>query len=171
MRGGKLLIWIHKSASPLLPMSSFRHSSLNASEIRSMSISLAHNEELASMRVRQLRHTCDVIRVVSRASSSANMSALSMKISSRTSSLSLEIGEDGWVDNISKWASIRKMRLVWTGSCIYKGPVAYVSRGLWWREGESSSVFQRQWIRKDNKYYLFKSKPRHILLLNACFLC
>ena len=100
-----------------------------------MSISLAHKQELASVRVRHLRHTCDVIRVVSRASSSANMSALSMKMDSSTSSLSLKIGEDGDVDNIFERALSVGDGNRLGGQPFYKGPVAHVGCGLLWREG------------------------------------
>ena len=62
--------------------------------MQSTSISLAHNEGVASITLRQAWHTCDVLRVILRASVSTNISAFIETISDRMSSLRMKIGGD-----------------------------------------------------------------------------
>ena len=68
------------------------------SEKPSMSMSFAHNDGVSSIKSRQQRHTCAVIRVVLGAPRSMNMLALAVNMSKRTSLLSMLIEEDKVVD-------------------------------------------------------------------------
>ena len=91
-------ILIHSREVPLLRRTSSRQFLPLFPEKPSMSMSFAHNDGVSSIKSRQQRHTCAVIRVVFGAPRSMNMLALSVNMSKRTSLLSMLIEEDKVVD-------------------------------------------------------------------------
>lgn len=114
--GSGLFALIHSGAAPLLRISLSRHLSLPRWDIQPISINLAHNVGVSSIKLRQFRHTCDVKRVVRRAYWSANMSAFIVNIDNSMSLLRLWMGvDDGFTGILDKMIDLRDGK--WAKGC------------------------------------------------------